>query len=196
MTLHLSESEINRYKNIYAIQELIPMVFRTVLQWGTKDKPNDATFLSYIENHKDTTVTQLRKKYKFINRNIEIIRKETDVHNFDVSLLFPLIQVCCPGISDPDDSVWKEEEEDENKIEVLLRLLKDHRNFVVHGKEATSSDTFTLITRRLDALIQISGQLFLPEDPSEIEQRRLELFHKMSRMLPPNVEMQVSAHLQ
>ena len=193
MTLHLSESEINRYKNIYAIQELIPMVFRTVLQWGTKDKPNDATFLSYIENHKDTTVTQLRKKYKFINRNIEIIRKETNVHNFDVSLLFPLIQVCCPGISDPDDSIW--DKEDENKIEVLLRLLKDHRNFVVHGKEATSSDTFTLITRRLDALIQISGKLFLPEDSSEIEQR-LELFHKMSRMLPPNVEMQVSAHLQ
>ena len=185
-TVRLSESEVNRYKNIFAVQELIPKVFRQLLQWVTRDKPKNLSYLEYIEGYKNKTIRQLKKKYKFINRNVDIIRTETDVHNFDVSLLFPLIQVCCPGIRDSDDSVW--EEEDESKIEVLLRLLKDHRNFVVHGREATSSDIFTLITRRLDALIKLSGQLFLPEDPSEIEKRRSELFRMMSRMFPPNQE--------
>ena len=179
-TLHLNECEVNRYKNIYAVQELIPKVFLTFLQWGTKDKPENITYYEYITIHKGITTRQLKKKYRFIHRNIEIIKTEKNFHNFDATLLFSLIQVCCSGIKDPDDPVW--EEDNEQKMEGLLKSLKDQRNSVVHGTLSTKADAFDSITKRLEDLIQISGKCYLPDNSVEVSSQVQELNRKISEI--------------
>ena len=160
--VHLSlmpEKEVHRYKNIFASQVLIPEVLKIFLRWGCEDKLPGETMLQFLERTKHLSMTQLRKKFG-ISKSGSNMLKQTHFEDFDTTLLYSLIQAACDGLADRNEPIW--DSDDETRIEVLLRNLKDSRNQICHGVAdgAISPDAFDKIISKVRSLVEKGGNFF------------------------------------
>ena len=178
----LRDSEIGRYRNIYAAQILTSDVFRVILSWGfKKPKSPETSYLQYIQNNFECTNKKLKQKYRLTLRDLALLKKSFDNRNFDVILLYNVIQVCCRNLADIGSDVWKEN--DDSKVEYLLKKAKDLRNDVCHGigSTDTSPDTFDDIVNTLDKLLMISGKMY-ERHQKEIDDEKEMLANKIAAM--------------
>ena len=153
----LPDAEIFRYRNIYAVQNLIPRVMRTVLEWGCpKVKPQNMSYATYCE----TVVNNGSLKDFFTPCDIKKLSTETTYSSIDTVLLFKLIQSCCSNLKHKRDPVWLEA--DYTKLEPLLWKAKELRNDICHNiaSKATSPDVFEDVLRVSKCLLEAAAQFY------------------------------------
>lgn len=154
----LPESEVFRFKNIYAVQEIIPQVFRLVFKWGCKGEKS--TYHTFIEYFDSLSIGQGKRRKFFHGNDLIKLSQCTSTEELDASLLFKLIQISCSGLKPCKDEVWIEN--DESKLECLLWNLKEQRNSVCHdvASVATSSTIFHQIRSTTRQTLVVAGSKY------------------------------------
>lgn len=63
--------EIARYRNTFAVQLLMPEVFRLILLWGCANKKPDETFFEYPQREKNMSVRKLSKRHRLFKNYLK-----------------------------------------------------------------------------------------------------------------------------
>lgn len=119
-------------------------VMLTILNWGCQKAP-EVTYEDYLLQNLGFS----SKKYKtiFDGAQREKLKCHSRGDEFDISLLYKLIQNTCAGVAPASDSVWTSE--DFSRLEFLVNYIKNSRNNLAHSDHEISNSE---IVRRLEKL--------------------------------------------
>ncbi|XP_042893515.1 uncharacterized protein LOC122267538 isoform X2 [Penaeus japonicus] len=122
-------------------------VMLAILKWGCKKAP-EVTFEEYLLQN----LGYSNKRYRtvFDGSQREKLRHHTSGDEFDISLLYKIIQNTCAGVALASDSVWTSE--DFSRLECLVNYIKKSRNNLAHNDHEISNQE---IVRRLEKLRDI-----------------------------------------
>ncbi|XP_063614104.1 uncharacterized protein LOC134787277, partial [Penaeus indicus] len=119
-------------------------VLRQVLEWGTPRKQEDKTFVEYLLQVKNISMSTFRKKFNQNQR--KKMEKGNDSTAFDVSLLCVCIKYGCDGLASPEDDRWTNSGD---TLEWYVTSIKNRRNAFLHEDYDINMNEFYRVTEEL-----------------------------------------------
>ena len=129
-------------RNDYGKFDIAPMAYITIITWCFDKQPNE-TFEDYIVRNNLLTKSGIYKEggKNWLKKNKEKLQ-ETDMASYDVTFLHELLHIIChQEIVSPGTTIWDAKWTDPTTVEYYLKLIKEFRNDVSHGRNKAIQDT-------------------------------------------------------